>query len=143
MSGGVDASALGVRQEGERNGDGHCADHDANAKACATNNRGDDRRRQHRPDDGDRTRRLLGEMFEQAPLGHQMAEPRNDRLTTARTQRREQGADGAGQSGGDGEQTDRRSEAEMFAIAFACCRDMLFRLSDQFSLQRMDTHRPD
>ena len=32
-----------------------------------------------------------------------------------------------------------RSEAEMFAIAFACCREMLFRLSDQFSTVK----RPD
>ena len=71
----------------------------------------------------------MHDLFEQVPVADQMDEPVPECETGTREARREQASG--------------RSEAEMFAIAFACCREMLFRLSDHFSLQKVDQSRGD
>ena len=98
----------------------------ANDEICSTVRGGGRRDPLGEPD---RTRRLLHDLFEQAPITEQTEEPDPQGETATRAPRRDQ-ANG-------------RSEAEMFAIAFACCREMLFRLSDHFSLQKMDQTRAD
>ena len=85
----------------------------------------DERNRARRiePGESDRTGRLLRALFEQSS-------PREARV--------EPGAEAAApipQGTGDRRSAEGATEAQMFAIAFACCRDMLFRLSDQFARQ--------
>lgn len=77
------------------------------------------------PDERDRTHKLLGALFEQAPNVPSGFEQSNNP--------REEAGARAEQIAGYREPADGRGEAEMFAIAFACCREMLFRLSDQFA----------
>jgi len=78
--------------------------------------RGGAGRQQHQSLEGERTLRLLGALFEHPPLAEPGWEVNEDRRDRPRTRLQNQ-----------------RAEAEMFAIAFACCREMLFRMADHFS----------
>jgi len=78
--------------------------------------RGGAGRQQHQSLEGECTRRLLGALFDHPPLAEPGWEVNEDRRDRPRARLQNQ-----------------RAEAEMFAIAFACCREMLFRMADHFS----------
>jgi len=78
--------------------------------------RGGGGRQQHQSLEGERMRRLLGALFEHSPIAQPGWEANEDHRDGSRARL-----------------ANPRSEAEMFAIAFACCREMLFRMADHFS----------
>jgi len=78
--------------------------------------RGKAGRQRRESNEGDRTLRLLGALFEHPQLAEPPWEANDDRRDGPRARLQ-----------------NPRSEAEMFAIAFACCREMLFRMADHFS----------